>query len=85
VAYFIDGVNDLLKQMFSNMGLKDLSKRALDKKLPIEVRIKVVDLMANYGPECLPYLEKVVRKADGEVSQYAQKKIAETRDRMKRE
>ncbi|MEM0271838.1 MAG: hypothetical protein QW514_04760 [Thermoprotei archaeon] len=77
MAYFIDGVGDLLKQMFGGMSLKDLTKKALDRKLPVEVRLRVVDLIFNYGEEGVHHLEKVARKADVEVAKYASRKLLE--------
>ncbi len=77
VAYFIDGMGDLLKEMFSGMNLKELTKKALDKKLPVEVRLKVVDLMLNFGEDSVSHLEKVVKKADAEIAEYASRKLKE--------
>lgn len=79
MAYFIDSMGDLLKKMFEGMGLKELTKRALDRKLPIEVRLRVVDIMVNYGEECVAHLEKVAKKGDGEVAAYAARRLAELR------
>jgi len=77
VAYFIDGMGDLLKEMFSGMNLKELTKKALDRKLPVEVRLKVVDLMLNFGEDSVSHLEKVAKKADAQIAEYASRKLKE--------
>ncbi|PSN86965.1 hypothetical protein B9Q03_11435 [Candidatus Marsarchaeota G2 archaeon OSP_D] len=77
VAYFIDGLGDLLKEMFNGMNLKELTKKALDKKLPVEVRLKVVDLMLSFGEDSISHLEKVAKKADTEIAEYAGRKLRE--------
>ena len=79
MAYFIDGLGDLLKEMFNGMNLKELTKKALDKKLPVEVRLKVVDLMLSFGEDSISHLEKVSKKADTEIAEYASRKLRELR------
>lgn len=77
LAYFLDGVGDLLKEMFGDMDPKRLSEKALDRKLPVEVRVALVDLLASWAEDPVAQLKEVAEKGDGEVASHAARLLAE--------
>lgn len=85
LAYFLDGLSDLTKTMIESLGLKQLTKKALDKKVGLDVKIKVLDAIASYGNEGTSSLMLIIEKTkEKEVKEYAQRKLAELQNKKQR-
>jgi|ECHhosMinimDraft_1075155.scaffolds.fasta_scaffold06739_2 hypothetical protein len=66
LAYFLDSFEDLARTLVESLDLKGLTKRALDKKLPLEVRLKLVDALSRYGEDARAPLERIAKKSKEE-------------------
>jgi hypothetical protein len=84
LAYFLDGLSDLTKTMLESLGLKQLTKKALDKKTGLDVKLKVLDAIASYGNEASSSLMLIIEKSkEKEVKEYAQRKLVETQNKKR--
>lgn len=82
MAYFIDDLGDLLKEMFADLNPKELSRRALDTNLPVEVRLMLVEVIANYSDDPRAQLREIAEKGDGDVATRAAKLLGELSRRV---
>jgi hypothetical protein len=70
--------------MLESLGLKQLTKKALDKKTGLDVKLKVLDAIASYGNEASSSLMLIIEKSkEKEVKEYAQRKLVETQNKKR--